>query len=87
MEDHHPENVEDTLLHEEYQNGNSSVAEINDLASRIQHFNENYSHHADSQYASPYLTNDIVDLSAHDRESVIEESPNQRYAKVESVAR
>ncbi|RIA94927.1 kinase-like domain-containing protein [Glomus cerebriforme] len=89
MADHHPENNGDTSLHEEsaqYQNGNASVhAEINnDLVYRMPHYNEMYTHHVDSQY-STYMQNEFVDLSKHDRETVIEESPNQRYAKLNTV--
>jgi len=92
MADHHLENNGNTngntTPQEEttqYQNGNS--VSDNDLAynTRMSHFNM-YSHHVDNQYsANTYLPNEIVDLSKHDRESVIEESPNQRYAKLNTV--
>lgn len=87
MADHHPKNNGDTSLHEEivqYQNGNGGVHVENnvDLGYRM-HYNELYPHHEYSP--STYLpSSEIVDLSKHDRETVIEESPNQRYAKVSS---
>jgi hypothetical protein len=89
MADHHPENNGDTSPHEEivqYQNGHAGVHLENNIDSGYRmHYNEVYSHH-DSQYSSSaYLSNEIVDLSKHDRETVIEESPNQRYAKVRKV--
>ncbi|CAB4412737.1 unnamed protein product [Rhizophagus irregularis] len=88
MADHHPENNGDTSLHEEivqYQNGNGGVHVENNIDSGYRmHYNELYPHHEYSP--STYLpSSEIVDLSKHDRETVIEESPNQRYAKLNTV--
>jgi len=87
MADHHLENNGNTSPQEEspqYQNGNS-VSDNDLVYTKMPHFNM-YSHHVDTQYsANTYLSNEIVDLSKHDRESVIEESPNQRYAKLNTV--